>query len=343
VTEWQRPPSQNVSPRFAGIRTFMRLPHQTSAEGMDFAVIGAPLDAATTFRTGARFGPEAIRSMSVLLRPFNPALAVDVFENLRGADLGDSNVIPGYVEESYAMIESSVLEILTAGAVPVVLGGDHSVTLPELRAIHAVHGQVALVHFDAHADTRQDHMGKLYGHGTPFRRAAEEGLVNPARSIQIGLRGSLSTSLDVHGSEALGYAVLTTEKVLELGPREVGSRVHERVGQQPAFLTFDVDVVDPAFAPGTGTPTIGGPTSAQALALIRELQGLNLIGMDVVEVTPAYDIAGITALLAATTAFEFLSLVALSKAAARVRPAGLPIDGEPAETVRPTDPPTGRA
>jgi agmatinase len=291
----------------------MRLPHVPSSAGLDFAVLGVPLDAATTFRTGARFGPEAIRSMSVLLRPYNPALDVDIFEVLRGADLGDSNVLPGYVEDSYAFIEEAVRDVLASSAVPVVLGGDHSVTLPELRAIHGLHGPVALVHFDAHTDTRPAHMGKLYGHGTPFRRAVEEGLVDASRSIQVGVRGSLSSADDVHGSRQLGYEVVTTEELLEAGPAVIGERIRSRVGDLPAFMTFDVDMVDPAFAPGTGTPTIGGPTSAQALALIRELRAISFVGMDVVEVSPAYDVAGITALLAATTVFEFLSLLALDR------------------------------
>jgi agmatinase len=313
VTDWQRPPSQNVSPRFVGIRTFMRLPQAASAAGMDFAIVGAPLDSATTFRTGARFGPEAIRSMSVILRPYNPAVDVDVLDVLKGVDLGDANVIPGYVEDSYALIEAAVGGVVADGALPVVLGGDHSVTLPELRAVHAAHGPISLVHFDAHADTRQDHLGKLYGHGTPFRRAVEEGLVDPASSIQVGLRGSLSTAADAHGSQALGYEVVTTERLLDVGPQAIGERIRSRVGGRPAFLTFDVDMVDPAFAPGTGTPTIGGPTSAQALALIRELESISFVGMDVVEVSPAYDVAGITALLAATTVFEFLSVLAATR------------------------------
>lgn len=305
------PESQFRSPRFAGVRTFMRLPHLRTVEDVDFAVLGVPLDAATMFRSGARFGPEGIRAMSVMIRGFNPELDVDVFERLSGVDYGDCPIIPGYVEDSYRIIQNELKPIVAAGVVPVVLGGDHSVTLPELRVVAAEQGPVALVHFDAHLDTRQDHLGKLYGHGTPFRRAAEEGLVEPERSIQIGMRGSLPDRRDVRSSLDLGYQVVTTSQAREMGAQRLGAAIRERVGDRPAFLTFDVDVVDPAFAPGTGTPTVAGLSSNEALEMIRALSGIRFVAMDVVEVAPEYDVAGITSLLAATAAWEFLSLLAI--------------------------------
>lgn len=309
-----RPTAQTLSPRFAGIRTFMRLPYVAWPEQpeLDFLVLGAPLDAATSFRSGARFGPEAIRSMSVLLRPYHPAHDIDIFDHLTGADGGDLPVIPGYVEDSYQLIQQRLTELTQTGAVPLVLGGDHSVTLPELRVLAPRFGPLALIHFDAHTDTRRDHLGKPYGHGTPFRRAAEEGVVDTNRSIQVGIRGSLTAPSDVRDSEALGYEIITRETARQLGPAGVASQIRARVGDRPAFLTFDVDVVDPAFAPGTGTPTIGGFDSSETVEILRGLIGIQLVGFDVVEVAPEYDHAGITALLAAAVTWEVLALLAVS-------------------------------
>lgn len=291
----------------------MHLPAAATTTEVDFVVIGVPLDAATSFRTGARFAPEAIRSMSALLHPYNPELQVNPFEVLSGVDYGDCPIVPGYVEESYRVIEETLEPVVGAGVIPVLLGGDHSVTLPELRAVARKHGPVSLVHFDAHFDTRDRHLGQAYGHGTPFRRAVEEGVVDPRKSIHIGIRGGLASAADSAGSDDLGYASATTAEARDMGPEQLAARVHSRVGNAPAFLTFDIDVVDPAFAPGTGTPAVGGLTSWEVLAMLRHLRSLKLVGVDIVEVLPAHDTAGITALLAATVAWELLSVIALSR------------------------------
>lgn len=307
---------RTAAPRFSGIKTFMGLPHSTQLEGIDFAVIGIPLDAATNFRTGARFGPEAIRSMSATVQPFSIEQDVDVFDVLRGVDYGDLPVVPGYVTESYAEIEAGLTPVIEAGCLPVILGGDHSITLPALRTVVGRYGPLALVHFDAHTDTKHDHFGQAYGHGTPFRRAAEEGLVVTDASIQVGIRGTRRVSDDIASSEALGYAVITSDEARALGPQSLGDRIRDRVGNHLAFLTYDIDVIDPAYAPGTGSPVVAGLTSTEALSQIRALSGVEFIGFDIVEVLPAYDHAGITALLAASLALEMLALVAIHRSPA---------------------------
>jgi agmatinase len=291
----------------------MRLPHAPPSEALDFGILGLPLDAATSFRSGARFGPEAIRSMSALVRRYHPAHDVDLFDHLVGADCGDSLVVPGYVDASYAHIERAVAELQTNGVTSLCLGGDHSVVLPELRAVASVHGPVALILFDAHNDTRDRHMGEPYGHGTVLRRAVEEGLVDVSRSIHVGTRGSVGTGQDLQATLELGYEVVTTEEAREIGMPAVGGRVRDRVGDHRAFLSFDVDVLDPAFAPGTGTPTIGGLTSAEAVQALRSLAGVHIVGMDVVEVAPAYDAAGTTALVGASVVWEVLGLMAVRR------------------------------
>jgi agmatinase len=301
------------TPRFCGIPTFMRLPQATSLQGIDAAVIGLPSDSGAPFRTGARFAPNAVRAMSIMLRPINPYRAgINVFERLRVCDVGDAAVVPGYLEESLRRIEESVAALVTAGIVPVGIGGDHSVTLAELRAVAAKHGPVALVQFDSHSDTWDKYFaGKKYSAGTPFRRAVEERIVAPEHSIQIGLRGSLFSPTDVSQSIDLGYDVVTTDQVFELGPDALAARVRARTAGRPAFLTFDMDFVDPAAAPGVQTPESGGPTARETLTILRKLHGINLVGCDVVEVNPMYDQpAQITALLAATVAAELLALLA---------------------------------
>jgi agmatinase len=291
----------------------MRLPQLPPSEKLDFGILGLPLDAATSFRSGARFGPEAIRSMSALVRRYHPAHQIDLFDHLVGADCGDSLVVPGYVEASYDHIERAVAQLQGNGVTSVCLGGDHSVVLPELRAVAAVHGPVALILFDAHNDTRDRHMGQPYGHGTVLRRVVEEGLVDASRSIHVGTRGSLGTGQDLRDARDLGYEVLSTEEAREIGMQAVGRRVLERVGDGGAFLSFDVDVLDPAFAPGTGTPTIGGLTSAEAVQALRSLVGVRIVGMDVVEVAPPYDAVGTTALVGASVVWEVLGLMAVRR------------------------------
>jgi agmatinase len=298
------------TPRFSGVRTFMRLPNVQDLENADVAIVGAPFDTGATFRTGARFGPEGIRSASHLLRRYNPSLDVVIFDHLSVIDYGDVPVVPGYIEESYRRIAEGLEPIHRAGVVPIVLGGDHSIALPELRAAAAVHGPLALVQFDSHPDTWDAYFGERHTHGTPFRRAVEEGLLLPERSIQVGMRGSIYDAGDWEDARELGFDLVPTDTVRKLGIVETITRIRERVGDAKAYVSFDVDFVDPAFAPGTGTPEIGGFTSREAQEFVRGLVGFDLVGCDVVEVYPAYDPAQITALLAANVAHEFLSLVA---------------------------------
>lgn len=307
------PADSFASPRFCGVRTFMRLPHVTDLEGVDFAVCGVPFDTGASFRVGARFGPEAVRSASVLLRPYNPVLEINIFDHLSGIDYGDLPVVPGYIEPSYRSIEAGVRKLVQAGVVPVLLGGDHSVTLPELRAVAALWGPVALVHFDSHADTWDRYFDQPYTHGTPFRRAAEEGLVRPERSIQVGMRGSLYAPDDLEESRRLGYMLVTTREAREMGTAALIAAIKERVGDAPAFLTFDIDFLDPAYAPGTGTPEAGGFTTFEAQEILRGLTGLNFVGYDLVEVLPSFDHGAITALAAANIVYEFISLLAVRR------------------------------
>jgi len=302
------------TPRFSGVRTFMRLPNTQDLENADVAIVGAPFDTGASFRAGARFGPEGIRSASHLLRPYNPSQDVSVFEYLSVIDYGDVAVVPGFIEESYERIAVGLEEVHRAGVAPIVLGGDHSVALPELRAAAAVHGPLALVQFDSHADTWDAYFGQRYNHGTVFRRAVEEGLLVPEHSIQVGMRGSLYDQGDLESSRELGFDLLTTDAVRKLGTEETVDRIRERIGGAKAYISFDVDFVDPAFTPGTGTPEVGGFTSLEALGFVRGLSGIDIAGCDIVEVYPQYDGPGqVTALLAATVAFEFLSLLARLK------------------------------
>jgi agmatinase len=301
------------TPRFSGVRTFMRLPNVQDLENADAAIVGAPFDTGGTFRIGARFGPESIRSVSHLLRRYNPGLDVGMFDYLSVIDYGDVPVVPGYIEESYRRIAEGLEPIHRSGVVPVVLGGDHSIALPELRAAAAVHGPLALVQYDSHPDTWDAYFGQKHTHGTPFRRAVEEGLLDPSRSIQVGMRGSIYDAGDWNDAREMGFDLVPTDEVRELGIPAVVERVRERVGDARAYVSFDVDFVDPAFAPGTGTPEIGGFTSREAQEFVRGLAGLEIVGCDVVEVLPPYDTAQITALLAANVAHEFLSLFALRR------------------------------
>ncbi|HEX6711406.1 MAG TPA: agmatinase [Rubrobacter sp.] len=301
------------TPRFSGVRTFMRLPYVRDLENADVAIVGAPFDTGATFRAGARFGPEGIRSASHLLRRYNPSLGVAIFDHLSVIDYGDVPVVPGYIEESYRRIADGLGPIHRAAVVPIVLGGDHSIALPELRAAAAVNGPLALVQFDSHPDTWDAYFGEKHTHGTPFRRAVEEGLLDTSRSIQVGMRGSIYDHNDWDDAREMGFDLVPTDEVREIGIPDVIERIRERVGDAKVYVSFDVDFVDPAFAPGTGTPEIGGFTSREAQEFVRGLAGLEIVGCDVVEVYPAYDPAQITALLAANVAHEFLSLIALLK------------------------------
>jgi agmatinase len=310
-----RPLDARLIPRFAGIRTFMRAPHTTNLAGVDAAVYGIPFDTATSYRTGPRFGPEAIRSTSALLRPYNPALGVDVVEALSIVDFGDVPVSPGDTERTYGQVEQALAPLVEAGVFPLALGGDHSVTLAELRVLARRHGPLALVQLDAHGDTWDEYFGQRFFHGTTFRRELEEKLIEPAASVQAGLRGSLYGPDDLESARELGFAVLPCDQLREFGPGRFASLTRERVGRRPVFLSFDIDVLDPAFAPGTGTPEVGGLSTAEALSILRALRGIDLVGADVVEVSPPYDGPGQpTALAAANVAYELLSLRALARA-----------------------------
>ncbi|MBV8956158.1 MAG: agmatinase [Solirubrobacterales bacterium] len=309
------PPDASRSPRFTGPRTFARLPHVAlPSDGVDAAIIGIPFDTATSFRAGARFGPEAIRSASALLRPYHPGLDVQVFGALSVVDGGDLVITPGNAQRSAEQIASGLGAVAQAGIVPVVLGGDHSIVLGELRAHAAVHGPVGLVLLDAHADTWDQYYGERYFHGTPFRRAVEEGVLDPSRSLLAGMRGSLYSRADLEAPLELGFEVISGEELPTLAPERYADRVRTRVGSGPVFMSFDIDVLDPAFAPGTGTPEAAGLYPREALALLRALAGIGFCGFDVVEVSPSYDAPGqVTALNAAAVAYEMLALVAAAR------------------------------
>ena len=307
------PQDSLASPRFTAPITFARLPSVQTLDEVDVAIVGVPFDTGVTYRVGGRFGPSSVRAASVLLRPFNPNLNVAPFEVLSCVDFGDVAIVPGYTERSYAAIESAVERIVKAGVIPILIGGDHACTLPHLRATRS-RGPVAVIDFDSHTDAWDSYFGEKFNHGTWMRRAIEEGLVDVGRSIEVGLRGPLYEPADWTGlRDELGLEFLTTEDVLRMGPDATAARIRERVGAAPAFITFDIDVVDPAFAPGTGTPEPGGPSAHDALTIVRGLTGIDSVGFDVVEVIPAYDPAEQTAFLAANLAYEMLSLVALRR------------------------------
>ena len=311
-----RPLDAQVIPRFAGVRTFMRAPHVTDLDGVDAAAFGIPFDTGTSFRTGSRFGPEAIRSASALLRPYNPAVAVNIVEALSIVDFGDVPVSPGHTERTYAQVEEALAPLVDTGVFTLAMGGDHSVTLPELRAVARRHGRLCLVQLDAHADTWEEYFGQKYFHGTTFKRAVEEGLLDARASVQAGMRGSNYGADDIGVAEELGFTVIASEDLRALGAEAYGALVRNKVGERPVFLSFDIDFLDPAFAPGTGTPEVAGFSTAEALAFLRALRGIDLVGADVVEVAPAYDGPGQqTALAAANVMYELLALRALRTAA----------------------------
>lgn len=311
-----RPADSSKTPRFTGPRTFMRLPNIETTQDVDLAIVGIPTDDAVSFRSGARFGPEAIRSASVLLRPYNPNLQVNVVDVLSMVDYGDTPTVPGYHLETLERIEQYLLPLHRAGVMPLCLGGDHSMAVGELRAAAKVHGPLGLVQLDAHADVWDIYFGQRYFHGTVFRRAVEEGLIDPTRSVQAGMRGTLYSAADIEESARLGFEAIPWVELSKLTPEEYGDLVRRRVGDAPAFLSFDIDFFDPAFAPGTGTPEVGGPTSAEGLRYLRALTGIDFTAFDCVEVAPAYDSGGITAWLAASACHEMISLAALRKIAA---------------------------
>ena len=307
-----RPGPRNpfVSPRFGQIATFMLLPQAETARDLDVALLGIPYDGGTSYRTGARFGPRAVREQSSLIRSWNPVLKVHPFEKLRVADCGDVDVVPISIERTYEAVERRIAAVTAEGALPVCVGGDHSVTLPILRALARRHGPLGVVHFDAHPDTWDEYFGSKFFHGTPFRRAVEEGHVDPRRMIQVGIRGPLYGAEDFEFHDRHGIEVIRIETVKEQGTAWVAERL-ARLRGGPLYCSFDIDAVDPAYAPATGTPEVGGLTSYEALVLVRALVGQALVGADVVEVSPPYDGPGqITSLLAANLMFELVSVLA---------------------------------
>lgn len=298
--DWQR------GPRYSGAYTFARCPASRDLTQADVAIVGVPMDMAVLYRPGARFGPRAIRDASGGLRPhhWQPDKIEPPFDRLRVIDYGDIEVFPGYIEQSLAKVQEEVAPIVDAGVFPVVLGGDHSTTLPLLRACAAKHGALSLVHFDAHPDFWAGTPERPYHHGTVFRVAVEEGLIDPESSVQIGIRGSISAGI-VDEARRAGFHLLTAGQFAQQGVRATVEQV-QRIATLPTYVSLDIDSVDPAFAPGTGTPEVAGLTSREIVELVRGLRGLPLVGFDVVEVAPAYDHAEITALLAAHLVYELL-------------------------------------
>ena len=305
--EFQNPMTR---PRYTGLPTFMRAPYSEDLEGVDIGLVGIPFDGGVTNRTGARHGPREIRNQSSLIRRMNQANGIAPHDICRVADIGDAWVQKPYtLEGSHQEIEQHFQRIVAAGVTPISAGGDHSVTLPIFRAL-AKDGPIGMVHFDAHCDTGEDYMGSKFHHGAPFSRAVEEGLLDPKRTIQIGIRGSLNDPDVWKFSHDSGMRVIYIEEYFEMGPKAVIDEARKIVGDGPTYISFDVDALDPVYAPGTGTPEVGGYSTLEAQMMIRGLSGLNLIGGDVVEVAPPFDPSGNTALVGATMMFEILCVVA---------------------------------
>ncbi|NDQ56340.1 MAG: agmatinase [Acidipila sp.] len=308
------PPSSADSPRFTGLSTYARLPYLAASEKADFGIVGVPFDLGCSFRSGPRFGPAAVREASRLIRRANPFHRIDVFEHLSGGDYGDTPLYPSDLERSLQSIQLFLAPLVKGGMVPMCIGGDHTIPLPILRALAKETGALALVHFDSHTDTDDLVFGTKINHGTTFRRALEERLIDPQRSIQIGIRGSMSSVSEIDEARALGFEVIEATEMFALTNAELVRRITRRVGKHKAYLTFDIDFLDPAYAPGTGTPEVGGPSTHQALSIIRGLAGINFVGFDLVEVSPPFDHGQITALAAANLIFEFISLLAVRRA-----------------------------
>ena len=294
-------------PRFAGPATFARLPRADEVSDIDIAIVGAPFDTGVSYRPGARFGPAHIRQSSKLLRPYNPAQDVEPFASQQVADAGDIACNPFDIEEAIGSLSTGALSLLDQAQRLITLGGDHTVALPMLRAVTQRHGPVAVIHFDAHLDTWDTYFGAPYTHGTPFRRASEEGLIDRGASVHVGTRGPLYASLDLTADRELGFEVIPSAAFDLVGVTGVAQQIAERTAGRPVYLSIDVDVLDPAFAPGTGTPEAGGLSSRELLALLRTMSGINIVGADVVEVSPAYDHAEVTGIAAAHIVYEVLS------------------------------------
>jgi guanidinopropionase len=305
-----QPVSGTIVPRFGDIATFMRLPLFRDPSDVEVGIIGVPWDGGTTNRPGARHGPRELRSASTLMRRVHPVTGLEPYKLARCGDLGDASVNPASVDDSLARIERFFSRVHAAGTVPLSAGGDHLITLPIMRGI-ARSQPVGMVHFDAHSDTWDTYFGGYkYTHGTPFRRAVEEGLLDPKRTIQIGIRGSLYDRNDNEWALAQGMRIVTIEEYFDLGVDRVIAEARRVVGEGPTYVSFDVDGLDPVFAPGTGTPEVGGYSTHEAQRMLRGLRGLDLVGADVVEVSPPFDQTGNTALVGATMMWEILCLLA---------------------------------
>ncbi len=304
-----QPLGGNQMPRFAGPATMMRLPTAASAEGLDACFVGVPLDTGTSNRAGARFGPRAIRAESCLLRPYNMATRAAPYDSMQVADIGDVAINTFNLQKSMDIVTEAYDEILGHGCVPLTMGGDHTIVLPILRAMKKKYGAVGVVHVDAHADVNDTMFGEKIAHGTPFRRAIEEGLIDGNRVAQIGLRGTGYTAEDFDWSRSHGIRVVQAEECWYKSVAPIMDEVRAKLGDGPVYLSFDIDGLDPSFAPGTGTPEIGGLTIWQALEIIRGCRGLDIVGCDLVEISPPYDASGNTALVGANLLYEMLCVL----------------------------------
>jgi agmatinase len=299
-----------VVPRFAGPATFARLPRREDVDVCDVAVLGIPFDSGVTYRPGARFGPQGVRTGSRLLRGYHPALDVSPFQVQQVVDAGDVACNPFDIAEAIGQIEAGADEVLASASKLLSIGGDHTIALPLLRAMHRRHGPIALLHFDAHLDTWDTYFGAAYTHGTPFRRAWEEGLLLEDKATHVGIRGPLFSPEDLVDDARFGFEIVTAMDVLDEGRKAIADRVRSRLGDAPVYVSIDIDVLDPAFAPGTGTPEAGGLTSRELLGTLRGLAGIRLVGADIVEVAPPFDHAEVTAVAASHVAYELLALFA---------------------------------
>ncbi|MGV9554884.1 agmatinase [Streptomyces sp. NPDC003401] len=304
-------------PRYAGPATFARLPRLDEVGRADVAVVGVPFDSGVSYRPGARFGGNAIREASRLLRPYNPAQDASPFALAQVADGGDIAVNPFHINEAVETIEAAADDLLGTGARLMTLGGDHTIALPLLRSVAKKHGPVALLHFDAHLDTWDTYFGAEYTHGTPFRRAVEEGVLDTEALSHVGIRGPLYGKQDLTDDEKMGFGIVTSADVYRRGADEVADQLRQRIGDRPLYISIDIDCLDPAHAPGTGTPEAGGMTSRELLEILRGLASCNLVSADVVEVAPAYDHAEITSVAASHTAYELTTIMSRQIAASR--------------------------
>ena len=304
-----QPISGNDLARFSGPNTFMRLPQLNDLSNLDVAILGVPMDIGTSWRSGTRFGPKQVRSESAMIRPYNIQTGAAPFDALNMADIGDLAINTFSLADSLSIIQDSYMSILMNDVIPAAIGGDHSITLPILRAIAQKHGPVALVHVDAHADVNDDMFGERETHGTVFRRAYEEKLIQPDKTYQVGLRGTGYTADDFKEAAGWGFQQFVAPELWHRSLSGLGAEIRRDIGDRPVYITYDIDSLDPAYAPGTGTPEIGGLTTPQAMELIRALRGINVVGFDLVEVSPPYDTSGNTALTAANIFYEMLCIL----------------------------------